>query len=53
MAKAMAFIGFGCRFLSFLFMSIAVSLIFYREKRNSYRIKNEEMSLKPTTVDKI
>ena len=52
MAKAMAFIGFGCRFLSFFFMLIAVSLIFYREKRNPFKIKNEEMSLKPT-VDKI
>jgi len=53
MAQAMALIGFGCRFLSFFFMLIAVLIILLREKRNPSKSKNETMSLEPTTVDKL
>ena len=50
MSNAMAFIGFGCRILSFLFMFVAVILIFWREKRNLKSTNNETISMEnPTT----
>lgn len=53
MSKAMASVGFGCRFLSFSFMLVAVLLIRRRERQQQPMSYTNEMANNDTTESKL